>query len=139
MRRLPVLILALVVGCGERNPTAEEFIPAEDVARSALDRCLRAWANGESASPVAGTSPPIQLIDGLRTKDRKLLKYEILGPTPADAARCFAVRLTLGNPSQEIRERYIVVGIDPIWVWRHDDYVMLTHWDHPMPADKAKR
>lgn len=139
MRRLAVLMLALVVGCGQRNPTAEEFIPPEDVVQSALDRCLGAWAKGESTSPVAGTYPPIHLIDGLRTKERKLLKYEILGPTPADAARCIAVRLTLGNPSQEIRERYVVVGIDPIWVWRLDDYVMLTHWNHPMTADKAKR
>ena len=46
------------------------------------------------------------------------------------------MNLTLGNPAAELRERYVVVGRDPVWVIRYDDYEMLTHWHHPMPADK---
>ena len=124
-------------GCG--SPRAGEFIPSEDKARTALDASLRAWEQGEAASPVVGTTPSVELADGLRTKGRTLVKYEILGPVPDDAPRCFAVRLTLGNPTQELRERYVVLGLDPIWVWRHEDYVMLTHWDHNMIADKGKK
>lgn len=138
MRRVGwAVLLAACVGCS-RSPTAEEFVPAEDAARAALDSALGAWARGEAGSPVPGTHPPVQVADGLRTKGRTLMKYEILGPVPADAPRCFAVRLTLGNPTQEVTERYVVLGLDPLWVWRHDDYVMLTHWDHTM-MDKEKK
>lgn len=132
-----VVVLA-VAGCGH-NPTAVEFVPSEDVARSALDASLQAWVRGDTGSPVSGTHPPVEVADGLRTKGRTLAKYEILGPVPADAPRCFAVRLTLTNPDQQLTERYVVLGIDPVWVWRHDDYVMITHWDHTMTADSAKK
>ena len=132
-------LLAVAVGCSERGPRAEEFVPAEAVARAALDASLRAWMQGEASSPVVGADPPVEVADGLRTKGRTLVRYEILGPVPADAPRCFAVRLTLGNPTQELRERYVVLGLNPLWVWRHDDYVMLTHWDHTMTADPAKK
>ena len=88
---------------------------------------------------MSGRSPAVETADGLRTKGRTLVKYEILGLVPDDAPRCFAVRLTLGNPMQELRERYVVLGIDPVWVWRHSDYEMLTHWDHAMMAEKEKK
>ena len=143
MTRLTPLAVAVAVavlavaGCGH-NPTAAEFVPAEEPARSALDASLRAWVHGDLSSPVPDTHPPVEVADGLRTNGRRLTHYEILGPVPANAPRCFAVRLTLANPDQEVRERYVVLGLDPVWVWRYDDYVMLTHWDHTMPSDKAK-
>jgi len=139
MRRLVcVALLAAGVGCSGRSPRAEDFVPVEAAARAALDASFKAWAAGDAGSRAAGTATPVEVADGLRTKGRTLVSYDILGPVPADAPRCFAVRLTLGNPAQELRERYVVVGLDPVWVWRHDDYVMLTHWDHAMSTDKPK-
>ena len=138
MTRLGWAALLLVAGCAGRGPRAEDFVPPEDAARAALDAALAAWARGELKTPVPGTSPGVEVADGLRAKGRLLLKYEILGPVPADAPRCFAVRLTLGNPAEERRERYVVLGLDPVWVWRYEDYVMLTHWDHGMAAEKGK-
>lgn len=134
MRAAAVVLALLAAGCSG-NPRAEDFTPPEDAARAALDAYLRAWAAGDTGDTVPGTQPPVQVADGLRTKGRTLDGYSILGPTPADAPRCFAVQLKLGNPAAEVRERYVVVGIDPIWVWRYDDYLMITHWDHPPPAD----
>jgi hypothetical protein len=26
----------------------------------------------------------------------------------------------------------VVIGIDPLWVFRHEDYDLLLHWEHPM-------
>ncbi|MBX9584205.1 MAG: hypothetical protein K2X87_28230 [Gemmataceae bacterium] len=128
------LVLLAAAGC-DRNPRAEDFVPPEEAARAALDAYLRAWAAGSTADPVPGTRPPVQVADELRSKGRTLSGYTILGPTPADAPRCFAVQLKLGNPPAEVRERYVVVGIDPVWVWRYDDYLMITRWEHPVPAD----
>lgn len=132
-----VVVLLTVVGVGcsgtQRN---EDFVPSEEVARAALDASLRTWANGDTGQFVPDANPTIMVSDGHRTPTRKLTAYSILGEVPSDAPRCFAVKLTLGNPTAEIRERYVVVGIDPIWVIRYEDYEMLTHWSHPMTADK---
>jgi hypothetical protein len=128
-----VLLAVACAGCS-RSQRNEDFIPAEAAARAALESYLRAWAAGKTESPVPDTRPPVMVADGLRAKGRPLAEFAVLGPTPADAPRCFAVRLTLDRPRQEVRERYVVVGIDPIWVWRYDDYVMITHWEHNMPG-----
>lgn len=135
MTRAAALFTVLAAAGCDRNPRAEDFVPPEATARAALDAYLTAWAAGDTGVTVPGTQPPVVVADELRTKGRTLAGYAILGPTPADAPRCFAVQLTLGNPAAEVRERYVVVGIDPIWVWRYDDYLMLTHWSHP-PAKK---
>jgi hypothetical protein len=74
--------------------------------------------------------------DGNQAAGRKLEAYTILGPVAADAPRCFAVRLKLAGSRDEVRERYVVIGLDPLWVLRYDDYEMLLHWDHPMPPAK---
>lgn len=133
----PVVVVLTVLGVGcsgtQRN---EDFVPSAEVARAALDASLRTWANGDTGQLVPDANPAIMVSDGHRTPTRKLTAYSILGEVPSDAPRCFAVKLTLGNPTAEVRERYVVVGIDPIWVIRYEDYEMLTHWSHPMTADK---
>lgn len=133
MKRLGVLLVVAVLGCGgsQRN---EDFVPPEAAARAALEAYLSAWKHGDTSQTVPDTRPPVLVADELRGKGRTLSEFTVLGPVPADAPRCFAVRLTLGNPREEVRERYVVVGADPLWVWRHDDYVMITHWEHAMPA-----
>ncbi len=124
----------LLAGCGaQRN---EDFIPSEEQAKTSLDLALKAWAEGDINHLVAGAKPAIMVSDGHRTPGRILKQYEILGSVPADAPRCFAVRMTLENPPAEFRERYVVVGIDPIWILRYEDYEMLTHWSHPMTPER---
>lgn len=132
-----VLVTAVVVGCGGPGQRNSDFVPTEDAARSALEAYLRAWTQGDTNPTIAGTHPTVAVSDTLRTGGRTLVRYEILGAVPADAPRCFAVRLTLDRPAADLRERYVVVGLDPIWVWRYEDYVMITHWEHRMPTAKA--
>jgi hypothetical protein len=50
----------------------------------------------------------------------------------AAAGRCYVVGLKFDNPPAERRERFVVVGIDPLWVFRKEDYDKLAHWEHPM-------
>ncbi|MSR59217.1 MAG: hypothetical protein EXS05_16500 [Planctomycetaceae bacterium] len=82
-------------------------------------------------------SPAIGVVDHLQQVGRPLEAFEILGEVPGQAARCFAVRLRLSEPELEVRERYVVIGIDPLWVYRQEDYDLISHWDHVMPADSA--
>ena len=133
---LAAALLAATLGCA-RSQRGEEFVPRDEAARAALDAYLRSWSQGSTAQEVPGTNPPVMVVDELNRKGRTLKSYTILGPTPADAPLCFAVQLNLGNPDGEVRERYAVVGIDPLWVWRYDDYLMITHWDHAMDGGQA--
>jgi hypothetical protein len=134
--RIAGLLLAACLGCSGASQRNEDFIPPEAAAREALEAYLSAWKRGDKAQAVPDTRPPVLVADELRAKGRTLSEFTVLGPVPADAPRCFAVRLVLGNPCEEVRERYVVVGVDPVWVWRYDDYVMITHWEHAMPAEK---
>ena len=130
-------LVAAFSGCS-RSQKNQDFIPPEAAARAALDAALRAWSRGDTAQTVPETDPPGMVIDERRVKTRPLVGYTILGQVPADAPVCFAVQLKLSNPTEEVRERYVVVGIDPLWVWRYDDYLMITHWSHPMPDKKPE-
>ena len=136
--RMACLIMSclLVFGCGPRDRSSE-FIPSVSVAESAVKAGMEAWKKGEPAGTVAGTKRPvIHVVDSERAIDQTLIGYEILGEVPGNAPRCFAVRVQLSNPEKEVRLRYIVVGIDPLWVFRQEDYDRLSHWAHPMEDEK---
>ena len=100
-----------------------------------MRRGLDAWKAGEPPGALPGSRPVIHITDGGRKAGQVLESYRILGETRGSAGRTFAVILKLDNPAEEIRARYIVVGIDPLWVFRQEDYDLLMHWDHHMPAN----
>ena len=129
-------LLHLIVGCSPHRSEAD-FIPSDEIARRALTVAMEAWQKGMPAGPVAGTSPVIHVTDSTRTSGRKLLSWKLLGAVPGNAPRCYALSLTLDQPTETRRERFIVVGIDPLWVFRHEDYDLLMHWEHPMSDSDA--
>ncbi len=133
------LALGLASGCAKR---AERYTPEPALARASLTTALTAWRDGKAADSIPG-SPAIQLVDTSRQPDRQLRAFSILSEQPTGAqGRTFVVRLSLENPPAEVRVRYVVVGIDPIWVFHKDDYDRLAHWEHPMepigPADEGE-
>jgi hypothetical protein len=58
-----------------------------------------------------------------------LIDYEMLGEVSGEGPRTFVVRLKLDNPVAKREVRYYLVGIDPLWVFRQEDYDALVHWD----------
>ena len=48
------------------------------------------------------------------------------------------MKLKLSNPTAEKRERYVIVGIDPLWIFRQEDYDLLLHWEHQMPPARPE-
>lgn len=121
-------------GCGRGNPAAR-FVPAEGAARGAIVAGLDAWKAGTPAGEVPGTKPLVHVVDSYRDPGEKLVGYEILGEVPGDAPRCFAVDLRFEPPRTE-KVRYVVVGIDPLWVFRMEDYQLLSQWDHHMKDEQ---
>jgi hypothetical protein len=125
-------LAAALAGCG-RSSSYQRFVPSEQSARAALVTALEAWRRGEPAGPVAGTAGPvIQFVDSHHKPGQRLRGFEVQTMAPGEGPRVFIVKLALEAPAEEVRTRYVVVGLDPVWVLRQEDYDMVAHWDHPM-------
>jgi hypothetical protein len=125
-------------GCGEPQWTNDRYVPRAPVAEQSVVAALTAWQNGQGPGAVAGVTPAVQVIDSHRKPEQRLESFQILGEVPGEGPRCFAVSLKLANPPEERNAKYVVVGIDPLWVFHEEDYAMLAHWEHPMPSESAK-
>jgi hypothetical protein len=114
--------LLLVAGCSPGGKV-EDFTPPADNARQALVAALDHWKAGNKPGTLPGTAPAVEVLDSKWKAGQKLTAYEILGEDPAGAGpRTFKVRLT---PAQgaPVEVRYMVVGIDPLWVYRDEDFI----------------
>lgn len=118
-------------GCAAKNA---DYTPALHDAQSALEHGLEAWKSGAPTGIIPNSKPVVNVIDAGRKPGQKLDRFTVLGETRAVAAgRTFVVQLELSNPEERLKTQYIVVGIDPIWVFRQADYELLSHWEHHMP------
>jgi hypothetical protein len=135
LRSAYVLTLFAGAGCGGHRGF-ERYVPAEDTARRALETALAAWRDGGAADGPAHGLPALQVVDTQRREGQELRSYEILGAVPAEGGhRRFAVRLVLDNPAEEQKARYVVLGIEPLWVFRQEDLNKLMHWEMDMSAE----
>lgn len=135
-------VVLLLAGCGRTDPAAK-FVPSQADAAAAIAAALDAWKAGGPVGEVPGTEPLVHVVDSYRRGGESLAGYEILGEVPADAPRCYAVELRFVPPRTE-KARYVVVGIDPLWVFRMEDFQLISQWDHHMkdeetgPAESAQ-
>ena len=127
---LALLLGITLTGCGSRK--ASDYVPSQSAARSALEKVLEAWKAGQPPGTIEG-QPAVQVGDSHRRPGQVLDSYEILGELPEDGGRRFTVQVKFSNPVAEEKLSYIVVGIDPLWVMRKEDYNMVGHWEHKMP------
>jgi len=130
------LVMICIAGCGD--PSSARFVPSERTAQEALDGVLSAWQSGQPPVTIRNSAGTIEVSDSQRKTGQTLESYEILGPVPGDSPRCFAVKLKLANPAEELLVRYAVFGPNPYWVMRHEDLEMVAHWDHNMEPEKKK-
>jgi hypothetical protein len=133
-RTILSLVLCVTFGCADKT---KNYTPSVSAAENALKQGLDAWQAGKPPGEIPGTRPAIQVVDVGRKPEQTLTGYRILGETRGPSGRTFAVSLKLANPDEELKTQYIVVGIDPLWVFRQDDYELLSHWDHHMPAPQT--
>jgi len=125
-----MIVVCSINGCSQQA-AIERYIPSGKTSETAIATAFDAWKQGVAAGPVPETSPRIHVTDNHRKPGEKLVSYRILGEVPGDTQRCYAVELTFDPPREE-RARFVVVGIDPLWVFRLEDYQLLAHWEHKM-------
>ncbi len=132
--RATVVLVLLLIGCGERPEVADGMIPDSPSARRAIDVAMASWKAGRPTGRVESTAPQVLVADTMRTAGQALDRYEILGDTVSGKTRDITVRVHLLHPEKTEILRFKIVGIDPVVVFREENYDMLAHWDHDMMA-----
>ena len=139
-QRMTVFCLSLVwmiAGCGISPRTDatkdanESYVPSAAQAEAALRAVCEAWRQDVPPGMIPGATPAVYITDTFRKPSEKLVDYRILGEVPSDRKRCIAVELRF-EPERAERTRFLVVGIDPLWVFRQEDAENLAHWEHNM-------
>jgi predicted small lipoprotein YifL len=130
---IALLILSLA-GCGGGGH--ERFFPSEPAARDALRQVLEQWQRGEAPAGIPTDTVRIEPVDSHRKPGQRVLQFEILGEVSGGGPKVFVVQLGLEQPREDQTARFIVLGQDPLWVFREEDYEMITHWDHQRMTKK---
>jgi hypothetical protein len=138
MTRPSVLGLALLaaVGCGRTSQ--ERYVPSGPDARQALEAALGAWQGGQAPGPIASATPAVVAVDTERRPGQQLRSYSIVGELGGDGPRCFVVRLVLDARNEEQKARFVVFGINPVWVYRQEDFDRLVHWECRMSTEPTR-
>ena len=131
------LLLLAGGGCGNGGDGSR---PSDLVARAALEASLKVWRDGGKPGTVAGTDPPVQVLDTPWAQGDRLASYEILGEETGTAEKRFAVRLTLAKPERVQDVQYYVIGHGPVMVFREEDYLRnINMEDGPKLAKPGNR
>lgn len=127
-----LLVLAPILACDAgRDEKPPAFLPSWTEARQALEWALSAWRDSREP-PRQISSPKVQFVDQQRGPGDRLSTYQILAQTDIENGRQFTVRLTLANDETPRLVRYIAIGREPVWVFRLEDYDLISHWEHKM-------
>lgn len=118
---LGVLLLSISVCAGCGNGSAA--VPSEDAARAALDAALTSWSQGAKPGELAGVEPRVTVHDTPWGQGQQLSSFEILKEDQGAAVeKQFLVRLSLSKPERTEEVRYHVLGVEPLMVFRDEDY-----------------
>jgi hypothetical protein len=116
----------------------ERYIPPAESARAQIARAMEGWLNGLTPGESGSDSKPqVHVVDETRRADQKLARYEILGEAPAENARAFDVRVTYVGSDEPDILRYIAVGVDPMWIFRREDYERIWQHDPEEAVDRV--
>ncbi len=115
-------VLLFTAGCG--NSTAR-YIPAAAKARAALHTALETWKSGTAHGPIQTSKPAINVFDARWQAGKKLESFEILEEITGKEQPQFKVKLKLAGVEEETAT-YLVVGMDPLLVFRDADYRKAT-------------
>ncbi|WZP00634.1 hypothetical protein EP7_002283 [Isosphaeraceae bacterium EP7] len=133
--RLSILAAALllIAGCGE--PPAP---PTSDQAKAALQSSLDAWKAGEKPASLATKDPKVEAIDFEWNAAKSLETFSIGSDSADQSSHTFPVSLTLkGEPAKDVK--YMVLGYDPIRVFRDEDFTRSMNMEDSPVAVKKKR
>jgi len=118
----------------DNSATTPGYMPGWDEARQSLESALTAWRDAPVSAPLPATfdTQSVKFIDKRRRPNQRLLAFQILSQTEIENARQFTVRLSLEGEETPQLVKYNILGRQPVWVFRLEDYEMFSHWEHDM-------
>lgn len=119
-----VLLAVTLSGCG--GESHDRYIPPGEKARGAVEAVLSAWKAGEPPKTVSSQGIAVDLYDARRRDGRKLADFKILEEVAGGEHPSFRVSLKFADKPQEEETTYLVIGIDPLNVFRAEDYTRAT-------------
>lgn len=122
-RRLWAAMVLVLAGCGG-GTSEKSYHPPVASARDALTVALNAWKEGQSQpGKIEATNPAVQVADAAWSAGKKLKNFEILKDEQIpDGPQKFTVTLTLDGAPQPQEVVYVIVGKDPLWIFREEEY-----------------
>lgn len=123
-RPYPLLVVAVLVVAGCGGNTEKSFHPPAATSRDALTGALDTWKEGrEKPGSIDDFTPTLQVAEPSWADGRKLQSYEIVGEEQLpDGPQKFIVKLTLTDVPEPQTVTYVVIGKDPIWIMREEEY-----------------
>jgi hypothetical protein len=112
-------LLLAAPGCGGGG--SARYIPKAADARAALQTALSTWQSGTAHGPITSSKPEINVFDARWKAGKKLESFEILEEITGQEHPQFKVKMKLAGGPEETAT-YLVVGIDPLHVFRDADY-----------------
>lgn len=119
-----VSLLAIVCGCGGQSH--DQYVPESSQARQALEAALNAWKDGKPHEPIRTSDPPVEMYDARWRDGQKLESFEVAEELSPDPHPAFKVRMRFAGSLQDEESTYFVMGIDPLLVFRSEDYNRAT-------------
>ena len=119
IRVASLTLFMLVLGCGASD---RKYIPSQSTARGALEAALKAWKSGAAHGTVKSFQVPVETFDARWQAGKKLEQFEILREEPSEGPKTFVVKMKLADDKEEQEVTYLVLGKDPLLVFRKEDY-----------------
>ena len=129
-----VVLFAPITACERDDGESAKpgFVPSWAEARQALESALSTWRDAPVPLPASFDIPAVEFVDSQRKTNQRLLSFQILGQTDVEYIRQFTVRLNLEGDESPQLVKYNVLGRQPVWVFRLENYEMTAHWEHNM-------
>ncbi len=109
-----------LTGCGGSGEA--KYIPSEASAKEALNAALQAWQDGQAHGPVTSYKVPIDTYDARWQAGETLERFEVIRNEQLDQHKAFIVRMKLANDPAEQEDTFLVIGNNPLMVFRKQDY-----------------
>lgn len=122
MSRLLSLSLGItfLIGCGKSDA---DYIPSETIARDALSASLTSWQSGQALGTLKVGEAAVDTFDARWRDGKKLETFEIVSEIPTtEGPKKFTVKLKMADDKESIEDTYLVVGNNPLLVFRQQDY-----------------
>ena len=115
-----VSLLCLSISCN--SAPEKKYIPAADLAHSALSEALEQWKSGAKHGTIDSFSVPIEVFDARWQNGKKLESFEILSEVESNGPKIFIVKMKLDDDTEEKEQKYLVLGKNPLLIFREQDY-----------------